>query len=131
MLAKCKATISSESVVKRVSFFLSEPKNGYALDTPFTVSCSNWTDDTTDLPLAYKFAYKTSSDDFEQMIYFGSKSVAPPIKLPLGKPELNHSVSIIVHIEDSFAAPQVYYLNVTVRYRKHFNLLRHDIRFFS
>ena len=83
------------------------------MDTEFRVSCSGWTDH--DLPLSYKFAYKTSEEDFEQLIYFGSKSETPPVKLPLGKPHLNHSVTVIVDAADSFLAPFVTVLNVTVR----------------
>jgi hypothetical protein len=64
--------------------------------------------------LSYKFAYKTSEEDFEQLIYFGSKSETPPVKLPLGKAHLNHSVSVIVDTADSFLAPKVSVLNVTV-----------------
>ena len=93
-------------------YSFTEPSEGYALDTEFRVACSGWTDQ--DLPLSYKFAYKTSEDDFEQLIYFGSKSYTPPIKLPLGKPHLNHSVSVIVDAADSFLAPKVTILNVTV-----------------
>lgn len=92
--------------------FHPEPSEGYALDTEFRVACSGWTDD--DPPLSYKFAYKTSEDDFEQLIYFGSKSETPPVKLPLGKPHLNYSVMVIVDSTDSFLAPNVTILNVTV-----------------
>ena len=93
-----------------------EPSEGYALDTEFRVACSGWMDQ--DLPLSYKFAYKTTEEDFEQLIYFGSKSETPPVKLPLGKPHLNYSVSVIVDAADSFLAPEVVILNVTVSEKK-------------
>ena len=76
------------------------------------MACSGWTDH--DLPLSYKFAYKTSEDDFEQLIYFGSKSSTPPVKLPLGKAHLNYSVIVVVDVADSFKAPKVNILNATV-----------------
>ena len=67
------------------------------------------------MPLSYKFAYKKSEDDFESLIYFGSKSETPPIKLPLGKASLNYSVLVIVDAADSYLAANISTLNVTVR----------------
>ena len=95
-------------------FSLSEPEEGYALETDFRVSCSGWND--RDMPLSYKFAYKTSETDFESLIYFGSKSETPPIKLPLGKPSLNYSIMVIIDTADSFLAANISVLNVTVSF---------------
>lgn len=111
-------------VLKATQFCVNlAPTEGYALDTEFRVACSGWSDQ--DLPLSYKFAYKTSDEDFEQLIYFGSKSKTPPVKLPLGKANLNYSVQVIVDTADSFLAPFVSILSVKVGYPRLFAGWKH------
>ena len=47
--------------------FQVSPMEGIAFETPFSLSCSGWSDEIEDLPLSYGFRYKAG--DAEEVWY--------------------------------------------------------------
>ncbi|GCB81644.1 hypothetical protein scyTo_0022818 [Scyliorhinus torazame] len=96
----------------RVGRCVVTPKEGWALQTKFTVTCTNFEDN--DRPLSYKVIaktfYLTSSIDslknslLGTIVYFGFNAESPPFHLPVGSKWDQYLLIIAVQVFDTHGA---------------------------
>lgn len=87
------------------------PKNGIAMNTSFTISCSDWAD--PDRPLTYEFAYLT---DFQPSVLYVSKfSNASSILLPMGHESNDFKLTLRMRIIDHLGAATAVFHDLKVR----------------
>lgn len=87
------------------------PKNGVAMNTSFTISCSGWAD--PDRPLTYEFAYLT---DFQPSVLYVSKdSNASSILLPMGHESNDFKLTLRMRIIDHLGAATAVFRDLKVR----------------
>ncbi|CAH1247746.1 SELP [Branchiostoma lanceolatum] len=95
-------SITGESGFAEYSFTLNEPPrvgNCAALNTSdgfFVIRCQGFRD--PDVPLRYDLEY-TAAD-----IEVASASSTPPVRLPVGDPEKNYELEIVIRVADSLGA---------------------------
>ena len=81
-----------------------DPVNGTALTTAFAFTASGWTDDSTDLPLSYKYKYLKGPADVaasEHALAESSASTYSPVYLPQGE-GINYTVHCVLYVTDTF-----------------------------
>jgi hypothetical protein len=86
-----------------------EPTRGVAVETEFRIACSNWVDDSDDLPLQY-FARHVDGFLVTQVILTPSFS----IRLPAGSASNGFSTNVIVFVGDRFENYAAVNLSVVV-----------------
>ena len=88
-----------------------KPKNGIAMNTSFTISCSDWVD--PDPPLTYEFAYLTYFQPF--VLYVSKVSTASSILLPMGHERNDFKLTLRMRIIDHLGAATEVFHDLKVR----------------
>lgn len=87
------------------------PENGIAMNTSFTISCSDW--DDPDRSFTYEFAYLT---DFQPSVLYVSKvSTASSILLPMGHENNDFKLTLRMRIIDHLGAATAVFHDLKVR----------------
>ena len=87
------------------------PENGVAMNTSFTIKCSEWAD--PDSPFTYEFAYLT---DFQPSVLYVSKDSTPSsILLPMGHESNDFKLTLRMRIIDHLGAATAVFRDLKVR----------------
>jgi len=81
-----------------------DPATGDAMADLFSVVALSWTDDVSDYPLAYEFAYRLTVSQAAMTVQSKSSSNSFATTLPAGLATLGHQVTLIGRVYDSFLA---------------------------
>ena len=79
-----------------------QPKDGYALETVFEVSCGGFKDE--DPPLAYEFFFTKDGGKTNESLGYGLQSSRSSILLPNGLEEHNSTINFSVKVFDNLGA---------------------------
>ena len=87
------------------------PSSGISLESYFTLSCVNWTSDST--PLSYRFQYRLKNGMYT-VLYHGVNNSIVTLGIPPGNNAENYTIRLNVVVTDNFgisASP----VNLTVQ----------------
>jgi len=85
-------------------FIVSDPSAGDALSTLFEVTASSWSDDPSDFPLSYEYAYQTLSSQPALTVQSRTSSNTLSTTLPAGLDSQGHVITLKCIVYDSSLA---------------------------
>jgi hypothetical protein len=93
-------------------FFVVMPKDGFALNTSFVFSASQWTDD--DIPISFDFGFIDSTNGAKLIIQSKSEVSFGKSLLSAGAPSDNNSANCFVRVYDDMSAVSTLETVVTI-----------------
>ena len=80
------------------------PEEGEPLNTPFTITCENFTDTKSDLPLTYTFFYNKTVGGPLSLLDQSRSPVLKDFRLSSGLKENNYTYNFVVKVMDKLGA---------------------------
>ena len=91
------------------------PEKGEPLNTPFTITCENFTDTKSDLPLTYTFFYNKTVGGPLSLLDQSLSPVLKDFRLSSGLKENNYIYNFVVKVMDKLGASVDHKIPETIR----------------
>ena len=91
------------------------PEEGEPLNTPFTITCGNFTDTKSDLPLTYTFFYNKTVGGPLSLLDQSLSPVLKDFRLSSGLKENDYKYNFVVKVTDKLGASVDYKIPETIK----------------
>jgi hypothetical protein len=100
-------------------------KDGFGLETDFTIQTSDWEDDPSDYPLKYSFYFTVQPDNPPLTIVDHSAVSSVTTTFPAGLRSFHRQIIIQVVVTDTHSGSSVLTTNITVHYDPNVNVTKY------